>query len=109
MIASLDAAIAGYRQTVTLQRTTVDTSTGAITVAETVDCPAAVRIYGPQDLLAGEVLPMRVVLSPNGLGSFGIPKRDDRVVIEGNPSNIEEIAPLYYGGQLVRVNLLCRG
>ncbi|HEX2634804.1 MAG TPA: hypothetical protein VHM22_18525 [Bradyrhizobium sp.] len=109
MIARLDAALLGYGQTVTFQRTTVDATTGAVTITQSVDCPAAVRIYGPQDLLAGEVLPMRVVVSPTGIGSFGVPSRDDRVVIDGNPSNIEEISPLHYGGQLVRVNLLCRG
>jgi len=49
------------------------------------------------------------VLSPTGLGTFGIPSRDDILVIDGNPSNIQEIAPLSYGGMLCRVNLLCRG
>ena len=69
------------------------------------------RAYGPQDLEAGGVQSIRVVLSPTELGSFGIPSRDDRIVINGNPSNVEQIEPLYYGpgGQLVRVNLLCRG
>jgi hypothetical protein len=44
------------------------------------------------------------------LGNFGIPRRDDHIIIgSGNPSNIEQIAPLYYGGLLCRVNLLCRG
>jgi hypothetical protein len=68
-----------------------------------------VRNFGPQDLAAGEVQDIRVVLSPTPLSTFGLPSRDDRIVIDGNPSNIEQIAPLYYGGQLVRVNLLCRG
>jgi hypothetical protein len=109
MIARLDAAIAGYGQTVTLQRTAIDASTGAITVTEEVTCPAQVRAYAPQDLEAGEVQDIRVILSPTGLGSFGVPNRDDRIVIGTDPSNVEQIAPLYYGGQLVRVNLLCRG
>jgi len=108
LIARLDAAIAGYGQTVTLQRTAVDAA-GDVTVAEQIECPAAVRNFGPQDLEAGEVTDIKVVLSPTGLGSFGLPSRDDRIVIEGNPSNITQIAPLSYGGQLVRVNLLCRG
>jgi len=108
LIARLDAAIAGYGQTVVLQRTAVDAA-GDVTVADEVTCPAAVRNFGPQDLEAGEVTDIKVVLSPTGLGSFGLPSRDDRIVIEGNPSNITQIAPLSYGGQLVRVNLLCRG
>jgi len=109
MIGRLDAAIAGYAQTVTLQRTSVDAATGAISVTDSVDAPAAVRSYGPQDLAAGEVVDIRVVLSPNGLGSFGLPSRDDRVLIDGDPANIAQVAPLYYGGRLVRLNLLCRG
>ena len=109
MIASLDAALAGYTQTVTLQRTAIDASSGAITVSDEVTCAAKVRPFGPQDLAAGEVQDIQVIVSPTGLGAFGIPNRDDRIVIGGNPSNVEQIAPLYYGGQLVRVNLLCRG
>jgi len=109
LIARLDAAIAGYGQTVTLQRTAVDPVTGAISVSDTVDCPAAVRTSAPQALEGGDVIDIRVIVSPSSLGTFGIPSRDDRIVIEGNPSNIETIGPLYYGGQLCRVNLLCRG
>ena len=108
LIARLDAAIAGYGQRVTLQRTTEDAN-GAVTVAEQIECPAAVRNFGPQDLEAGQVTEIRVVLSPTGLGTWGIPKRDDRILIDGDQSNIITIAPLSYGGQLVRVNLLCRG
>jgi len=109
LIARLDAAIAGYGQTVTLQRTAVDAASGGVTVAEEIACPAAVRNFGPQDLEAGEVQDIRVVLSPTGLGAFGIPSRDDRILIDGDAANITQIAPLSYGGQLVRVNLLCRG
>lgn len=109
LIARLDAAIAGYGQTVTLQRTAVDPVTGAISVSDTVDCLAAVRTSAPQALEGSDVIDIRVIVSPSSLGSFGIPSRDDRIVIEGNPSNIETIGPLYYGGQLCRVNLLCRG
>lgn len=109
IIARTDAAIAGYGQSVTLQRTAVDPATGGITVAAEVTCPAAVRTFGPQDLESGEVVEIRVVVSPTGLGSFGLPTRDDRIVIYADPSNIVQVAPLYYGGQLCRVNLLCRG
>lgn len=109
MIARTDAAIAGYGQSVTLQHTTVDAS-GAVTVADEVTCAAAVRKSGPQDLEPGEgVQDIRVIVSPTGLGSFGVPSRDDRIVIDTDPANIVQIAPLTYGGVLVRVNLLCRG
>ena len=109
IIAETDRAIAGYGQTVTIQRTAVDPDTGGITVSDSVTCPAAVRNFGPQDLEAGEVTEIRVVVSPTGLGGFGIPSRDDRILIDGNPANITQIAPLSYGGTLCRINLLCRG
>ena len=108
LIARLDAAIAGYEQSVTLQRTAVDAS-GGVSIAQQIECPAAVRKFGPQDLEAGEVQDIRVVLSPTGLGTWGVPSRDDRILIDGDESNIIQIAPLEYGGALVRVNLLCRG
>jgi hypothetical protein len=108
IIRRLDKAIAKYQKTVTLQRTAVDAG-GAVTVTLSVDCPAVLREFVPQDLEAGEVQDIRVILSPTPLATFGVPNRDDRILIEGNPSNVEQIAPLYFGGQLVRVNLLCRG
>jgi hypothetical protein len=109
IIAETDKAIAGYGQVVTLQHTAVDPATGGITVADEVTCAAAVRNFGPQDLEAGEVMEIRVVVSPTGLGSFGVPSRDDRILINGDPANVVQVAPLYYGGTLCRVNLLCRG
>jgi hypothetical protein len=108
-ISRLDAALAGYGQTVTLQRTTQDAD-GAVTVVASADCPAKVSPYTPQDLEAGEVADISVIISPSSLATFGIPKRDDRIIIEDDdPSNIEQIGTKYHGGQLVRVNLLCRG
>jgi hypothetical protein len=107
LISRLDAAIAGYGQTVTLQHVSTD-SAGALVVDEEKTCPAAVRSFVPQDLEAGEVQDIRVIVSPTGLGSF-VPTRADRVLIDGDPTDIQQIAPLYYGGQLVRVNMLCRG
>jgi hypothetical protein len=109
MISRLDRALSPTGESVSLQRTAIDSSTGAITVSDEVTCPAQIRAYAPQDLAAGEVQDIRVILSPTGLGAFGVPGKDDRIVINGNPSNIEQIGPIYYGGQLVRLNLLCRG
>lgn len=118
-IARLDRSIARTGETVTLQRTAVSGSTGAVTVAlELSDVPAHVRASAPQDLIDPDAKEMRVVLSPTQLlaatlgspaAAFGIPERDDKVLIQGDPSNVQEVAPIYYGGALVRVNLLCRG
>jgi hypothetical protein len=109
MVTGLDRALSHTGESVTLQRTAIDGSTGGITVSDEVTCPAQVRSYAPQDLTAGDVQDIRVIVSPTGLGTFGLPSRDDRIIIKGNPSNIEQIGPIYYGGRLVRVNLLCRG
>ena len=109
IIDRLDIALALYGQTVTLQRTAIDASTGAITVTQEVTCPAKFRTFFPQDLQAGDVQDITVILSPTSLGGFGLPSRDDRIMIDDNPSNVEQIGPLYFDGQLVRVNLLCRG
>ena len=109
LIGRLDAAIAGYGQSVTLQHVAVDPTTGGTTVSEEIECPAAVKAFGPQSLEPGEAQDIQVVVSPTGLGSFGLPARDDVILIEGNPSNITQVAPKYYGGALCRVNLLCRG
>jgi hypothetical protein len=118
-IARLDRSIARTGETVTLQRTAVSGSTGAVSVAtELPSCPAWVRASNPQDLIDPDAKEMRVVLSPTQLlaatlgsppAAFGIPERDDKVLIQGDPSNVQEVDPIYYGGALVRVNLLCRG
>lgn len=118
-IKRLDDSIARTGETVTLQRTVVDAATGGVTVAlELADVPAHVRASKPQDLIDPDATEMLVVLSPTQLlaatlGSpavaFGIPARDDKVLIQGDPSNAQEVAPIYYGGALVRVNLRCRG
>ena len=117
MIARLDAAIARSGETVTLQRTATDDATGAVVVTDEITCPAHIRAAEPQDLIDTDAPAIRVILSATALAqtsgspavAFGMPGRDDRIVIRGNPSNIYQVATLYYGGELVRVNLLCRG
>lgn len=143
-IARLDRSLARTGETVTLQRTSVDGTTGAVAIEKQLsDCPAHVRASAPQDIdMMPGVAEIRVTLSPTYLLSsptlmgllnddgtqllnddgmplladegspiitFGIPQKDDRILIQGDPSNIETVSPIYYGGQLVRVNLLCRG
>jgi hypothetical protein len=116
-IARLDRSIARAGDSVTIQRTST-AGTGAVTVTEQVVCPAHVRASAPQALLdEGGVREIAVIVSATPLltpagsppAAFGLPARDDRILIQGDPSNIVEIAPIYYGGALVRVNLLCRG
>lgn len=102
----LNRAIAKAGDTVTLQRLVID-GDGTTSVSAAATCPAFVRAAAPTDLVEGR--DTRVVLSATSLGAFGIPQRDDRILIEGNPASIVEIEPIYRGGELVRINLLCRG
>lgn len=105
----LDRSIARAGDSVTLQRLAVDAA-GATSVAASAVCPAFIRARAPQDLVEpGGAPDTDVVLSASSLASFGIPQRDDRILIEGAAANIIEVAPIYRGGTLVRVNLVCRG
>jgi hypothetical protein len=110
LVSRLDAAISKYQPLeITLQKIAIDSATGETFISKQQTCPAFVRNFIPQDLDAGEVQEIRVSLSPRWLNTFGLPERDDRLVFKQNPSNVEQIAPLYFCGQCVRVNLLCRG
>lgn len=107
-IRALDLMIGRFGDTVTLQRLAVDAA-GTPTVSLAATCPAFVRAAAPQDIIDGGAPDTRVVLSVSSLGAFGVPQRDDRILIAGETANIMEVAPFYIGGALVRVNLLCRG
>lgn len=115
--ARLDRSIARTGETVTLRRLAVDAAGAVSIIAELPDCPAHIRVTAPQDLLAVGVVEHRVILSGTQLlallgspgAAYGIPRPDDRILIHEVPANIQTIAPIYYGGELVRVNLLCRG
>ena len=105
---SLDQFVADKGDTITLRRLSVDAE-GAQTVSAEHTCPAAVFPVAPQDLAESGVRDIRVVLSGTSLGSFGVPARDDRVLIDGDAANVMEIETIKRGGEIVRVNLLCRG
>lgn len=116
-IARLDRSLARTGETVTIQRTATDAAGAVTVVSQLADAPAHVRASAPQDLIEGGVREIRVVVSATRLlaatgsppAAYGLPAIDDRILIQGDASNIVEVAPIYYGGALVRVNLLCRG
>lgn len=103
----LDRSIARAGDSVVLQRLSVD-GEGNPSVSSSANCPAFVRAAAPQDLVGDGAPETRVVLSATALISFGVPQRDDRVVIRGETASIVQIEPIYRDNQLVRVNLLCR-
>lgn len=104
----LDRSIARAGDTVTLQRLASD-GDGTTSVALSATCPAFVRAAAPTDLVEPGSRDSRVVLSATSLTDFGVPQRDDRALINGDPAAIVEVEPIYRAGELVRVNLLCRG
>lgn len=117
-IARLERSIAREGQTVVFERLSTNPTTGASVVQLSLTVPAWTRASAPQDLADSEARDIRIVVSPTLLlapafGSppmaFGLPQRDDRVLIEGIPTNIHTISPLYYGGVVVRINMICRG
>jgi hypothetical protein len=121
-IARLNRSIARTGETVTIRRTSSD-GTGAVTIVAEIVCPAHVRFSKPQDILSGkdDVTEAKLILSGSALAqtigsppvAFGVPNKDDIIVINSadppHPTNVAEVKTIYYGGQLVRVNLLCRG
>jgi hypothetical protein len=38
-----------------------------------------------------------------------VPRKGDKIIIEGRERNIEAAAPFYINGELVRLELQCRG
>lgn len=108
-IARLDRSIAQEGNTVILRRLLTNAD-GVEQVETEITIPAHVRAASPQDLISGDdVVDVAVVISSTSIGDFGIPLRDDRIEIRGAPYNIQQIAPIYYGAALVRVNMVCRG
>jgi hypothetical protein len=103
MIADLDEALARVGSTVALRKT--NTTTGQVTVK------ARVRFYAPAEI-AGiiEQGDSKVVLSPTGLGAFGVPPQGGFVVTaDGTPRRIITPTPIYVADTLVRIELQVRG
>lgn len=108
-IARLDRAIGRAGDTVTLRRLLIDPN-GVEQIETEVSIPAWVRDSQPQDLIIGDdVADIAVVVSATGLANFGLPERDERIEVNGRPANVQKAATIYRGGELVRVNLFCRG
>lgn len=117
-IARLERSIARAGGSIVLERLVVDMTTGAESVLMSITVPAWIRSSDPQDLLVSDVRDIRIVVSPTllleaSIGSppvaFGLPKRDDRAIVEGISTNLQDVMPISWGGQIVRINLLARG
>lgn len=118
-IIRLEASLARAGQTVTFERLITDSTTGETLIEKSITVPARARSSSPQDLIDSEARDITIVVSPTLLleemfgsppAAFGIPLRDDRVVIDdGTVANLQNIFPIYWAGALVRINMLARG
>jgi hypothetical protein len=108
-IADLDWMIAEVGEEVRLQRLTTGPEGEAIAF-EAVFL-ANVRSASPTDLVEPGARETAVVISPTALleSRFpGLPRRDDRIIIQGIAMAVVEVAPVYIGKSLARVRLNCR-
>lgn len=114
----LNRSIARGGESITIERLATNNTTGASVVEMSVATPAWIRSSEPQDLTAAGVKDIKIIISPTSImaatiGSpptaFGLPLKDDRILLQGFSANIEDLMPIYYQGTLVRVNIVARG
>lgn len=119
-IAHLDAALARRGEDVELRRMTGTSQQ----VAFSATCRAHVRGYKPEELVGaitqGDSM---VILSPtdieraqwpggqepDGPGDRRVPRKGDKVMVQGRLRNVEAAAPKYMAGTLVRIEMQVRG
>lgn len=115
-IAALDRAVARTGETIILRRTT---GTNPQTWID-VELMAVVRGYKPVELVGGLAQTDAFVAlsptdinraqwpggqSPSATGDARVPRKGDRVVMQGRARNVETVAPIYVRGELVRVEM----
>lgn len=121
-IAELDASLADVGEDITLKRV----SGPLLSVVVSCECRAFVRGYQPDELVGGIMqTDKKVIMSPTQIIAKGwpgpgalplndedrrVPKKGDKVVIQGRAFNIENNnGGIYVGGELVRIELQARG
>lgn len=104
MIADLDDSLLIAGQTITLKRGSPSAPSAMVMVKGTA------RDYRLQEL-TGQLKQgdTHVVLSPTGLGSYGLPKRGDFVVISGRTRSVESAVTFEPQDVVVRIELVVRG
>jgi hypothetical protein len=118
-IADLDSALAEAGQDVILRRIV---GSGTALVNIDVKCRASVRTYRlkEEQIDAGIATAVQLVtISPTQINeaqwpggglpgqsvSPSIPRRNDKMIIDGRPRNVEAVEPMSVGNQIVRFNL----
>lgn len=121
-LASLDNALARNGEDCVLQR--LD---GTGNVAKAVTVRARVVLYRPQEI-SGSIIQgdSFVILSPTQIvaaqwptsdasyadksnGDKRVPRRDDRLIVQGRTRTVQAPIPYYVNGELVRIELQVRG
>jgi hypothetical protein len=108
--AALDRALARAGEPIVLRRVV---GTNPQTWFD-VTCQASVRGYRPEQLIGGITqTDSFVILSPTQIldaqWAGGIPKVNDKAIVQGRVRNVEFVAPIYVGGELVRIEMRVRG
>ncbi len=120
-IRDLDEALAEAGQEIRLQRLT-----GSQNIPFEVKCQAVVRGYAPEELVNGITQQdSMVILSPTEIDRKGwpgpqisidpsnvdrrVPKKNDRVFINGKPRNVEAAVGIYITDVLVRIEMQVLG
>lgn len=119
-ISALDRGLAARGQDVILRRIS---GSGPSATSIDVACRAVVRGYRPEELVGGIAQgDSQVILSPSEIrssgwpdpgglpsGSASLPKKGDKLIVQGRMRTIEAVAPIQVAGELVRIDLQIRG
>lgn len=118
-IADLNQALVEDGQPIRLQRLV---NVGGSQMPTEVTCQAFVRGYQPQELVGGITQQdVKVIFSPTEIIAASwqsgrpanedtrVPMKGNRVFINGRARNVEAAAGLYMAGDLVRIEMQCRG
>lgn len=72
-------------------------------------CRGVVRGYEVEKVVGLITLAdRRVIVSPTGLGAFGLPKANDDFSTQGKLGKVQEVEPIYVDDTLVRVEMRVR-
>ena len=119
-INALDRGLAARGEDVVLRRIS---GSGPSATSVDVTCRAVVRGYRPEELVGGIAQgDSQVILSPSEIrlsgwpdpdgspsGSASLPRKGDKLIVQGRMRTIEAVAPIQVAGELVRIDLQVRG
>lgn len=77
-----------------------------------VTCQASVRGYPLEQLIGGITqTDSFVILSPTQIAQWvgGVPRVNDKAIIQGRVRNVQFVNPIYVGGELVRIEMRVLG